>query len=74
MSRGKVENRGWVVRFAEIENNAHRNAALSTEQTESFSEENDGNFADREVLISRKVPGQADWRLKPRRVNSDNDD
>ena len=53
MSGGEVENRVGNVRFGGIGNGAPRNAALSTEQTYKNSEENDVNFPDLDVLISK---------------------
>ena len=72
--QGKGRKSGPNAQFAEVENGAPRNAALATEQTESFTEENDVNFADREVLISRTVLWKADWGLKHWGGNSNNGD
>ena len=55
-------SKSWAnVGFPEIENGDPRNAALSTEQSETFSEANEVNFADRDVLISRTIVRPAEW-------------
>ena len=67
--RSEKENTGqWAggesginVIFTEIENGDPRNAALSTEQTDPFSDENEVNFADREVLFPMTVLGRTEW-------------
>ena len=53
--RRKGRKSGANVRFAEIENDTPRSAAIATEQSGTFSEESGVNCADREVLISTTV-------------------
>ena len=42
---GEMEKSGADVRFAEIEDDSPRNAAISTGKTEAVSDENGANFA-----------------------------
>ena len=53
----KGKNSATSVRFTDIGNGAPRNSALPTERAEMFSEENESNFAEREVFISIAVLG-----------------
>ena len=51
------------VRFPEIGNGTHRNAAFSTDQA-GISEENGAGLVESEVLISRTVLCQSGWGVE----------
>ena len=60
--------------FTGAGNNIHRNAAISTDQTDAGRGENRVNFADRVVLFPKTEIWGNDWVIKPTGGQSRDDD
>ena len=61
VGKGTGENSGANVRFPDVAHVSPRNAAISADQNGAIYDENEANFARREVLISKTISVRTEW-------------